>query len=272
MRLGGILHRLVEPRLLLRAALRRLPGVALDRRIRWDAIAYPPYAYGLYLAAGQARALGLKHLAALEFGVAGGRGLVALERLADEIGAHFGIDVAVYGFDSGEGMPPPQDYRDLPYLWQPGFFAMDRARLDAQLRRAMLVLGDVGETAGGFIETYAPPPIGFIAFDLDYYSSTASALRLLDAAPAAFLPRTLCYFDDCVGDDWELHSHHTGALLAIDEFNERRDDRKLARIHGLRAKRRIPALWNEQMYVLHCFDHLHYNTHVYPDKNWQRPL
>src|SRR4030095_1682615 len=102
------------------------------------------------------------------------------------------------------------------------------------LKHATLILGDVKETIQGFFGSYSPPPIGFIAFDMDYYSSTVSALQMLRTADVdRFLPRTLCYLDDIVGPDEACHSEYSGELLAISEFNSVTKDRKIAKIHGL---------------------------------------
>ncbi|MHC4129678.1 MAG: hypothetical protein ACYSUA_16250, partial [Planctomycetota bacterium] len=40
-------------------------------------------------------------ISALEFGVAGGNGLLALERAAMRLAEIFGVEIDVYGFDSG---------------------------------------------------------------------------------------------------------------------------------------------------------------------------
>ena len=100
-------------------------------------------------------------------------------------------------------MPAPVDYRDLPYLFQSGYYAMDIPKLRSRLKTARLLLGDVAETLQDFTEREKPPPIGFIAFDLDYYSSTVTALKIFEANHRYLLPRVACYFDDMVGDiDW----------------------------------------------------------------------
>ena len=110
-----------------RGLIRR--GGTFQERLRWDAFERPHYAYGVYQAALQARALGLQSFTAVELGVAGGAGLVALEGVAHEVHGETGIRVDVMGFDGGGGMPDPIDYRDLPWLWQPGQFMMDAAAL-----------------------------------------------------------------------------------------------------------------------------------------------
>ncbi len=78
-----------------------------------------------------------------------------------------------------------------------------------------------------------------------------------------------CYLDDIIGDDWEIMCEHLGELLAVQEFNEQHADRKIGQIHGLRFKRRIPAQWNDQMYVLHVFDHSQYCEYVHPRPEWE---
>ena len=93
-------------------------------------------------------------------------------------------------------------------------------------------LGPVEDTVRNFCELENPAPIGFIAFDLDYYSSTRSALSLLAAPHNYLLPRVLCYFDDTVGDIDMAINEYTGELLAIREFNDCREDIKLAPVRA----------------------------------------
>ncbi len=234
---------------------------------------FPQYAYGMLLAVRAAVALGHAKVYAVELGVAGGNGLVELERLAEELGTTYGVDVATAGFDLVAGMPPPLDYRDAPYSWQGGFFKMDEPALRARLRSAELVLGDIAETGRTFLDRL-DAPIGFVSFDLDYYSSTRSAFESLCRGESrCYLPRMLCYFDDTVGPHEELHSEFTGELLAIKEFNEQSSRRKFARIHGLHAKLHpLNDLWIDGMHVMHDFDHPDYNTYIFPQSDRQFPL
>jgi hypothetical protein len=203
--------------------------------------------------------LGYKRIAALEFGVAGGNGLVALEQHAEYVQRETGVEVAVYGFDTGQGMPQPQDMRDMPYLWQSGYFAMDQAKLKARLRFAKLELGRVEETVAQFFEKEDPPPIGFISFDLDYYSSTVAALKIFNGDHKRYLPRVVCYFDDLAGGILDAYNEFTGELLAIKEFNDAQPDIKISRVHGLSGHSKLlPAQWHEKIYVAHRFAHPDY--------------
>src|SRR6266550_531961 len=86
---------------------------------------FPQYAYGILQAATLARKLGLSAMTAAELGVAGGNGLLELERLSQTIGADTQVNIRGVGFDLGSGMPEPIDHRDMPYIWQRGFFRMD---------------------------------------------------------------------------------------------------------------------------------------------------
>ena len=260
----------VLPGRIIRQFVKLLP-FDLELKVRWDCIARPHYAFGLYHAAVQARALGVREISAIEFGVAGGKGLVNLEKVGEIVTRDTGVEIKVFGFDTAEGLPKAVDYRDLPYVWKQGYFKMDVAALKRQLRKAQLVLGDVAETVLSFRKDYTPPPIGFVAIDLDYYSSSTSALKIFDAVEAS-LPRVFCYLDDCIGTDWELHSEFAGELLAIAEFNERHPKTKIAKIHCLARKRPRPAYWNDVMFVCHFFDHPLYCKHVLPQKDWQLSL
>lgn len=234
---------------------------------------FPQYGYGVVQAAALAGRLGYMRISVLELGVAGGNGLVELERLSIVHSGPSGVDIDVAGFDLGSGMPDPVDYRDLPYIWQGGFFRMDKEALRNRLSKAVLYLGDVAETARTFIAC-KPAPIGFISFDLDYYSSTTKALEaLLRCDVGCYLPRVVCYFDDTVGPHHEMHSCFTGELLAISEFNTARQNRKLAKLNGMRYKV-LPhdGPWVEGIYVLHLFDHPLYNKYIFHAQDRQFPL
>jgi hypothetical protein len=247
------------------ATLDRKP--TFEDRLAHDQVRRMQYAYPVYHAAVQARRLGIERLTLIEFGVFTGHGLLDLEAIAAEVEPATGVGLDIVGFDSGQGMPEPLDYRDMPYVWQKGFFKIDVEAVGKQLERSELILGDVGETVHEFVKTDRPP-IGFMSFDLDYYSSTRKAMELLAYPSSHFLPRTFCYLDDIVGDDFELHCDYTGELLAIKEFNESQLKRKVCPIHKLRNKRIHPAGWNEHIYVFHIFDHPLYNSYVNTDKNW----
>ena len=159
---------------------------------------YPAYAWGVLHGSHLAKSIGVNRVSVVEFGVAGGNGLVALERIAAKIEALCGIGIDVYGFDTGAGLPKPVDYRDLPNLYAPGDFLMDRTALQARLAKARLILGPVKETLATFLRT-RPSPVAFVSVDLDFYSSTVEALKLFDADQTALLPRVHCYFDDILG-------------------------------------------------------------------------
>jgi len=252
--------------------------LSYDQRIALGAIERPHYGHCLLHAARQARTLGYDRISAMELGVSGGKGLLALERHAERTEAATGVKIDLYGFDLGSGMPMALDYRDLPYVWQPGFYRMDAEALRKRLKRAQLVIGPVQETLKTFFATYDPAPLAFVAFDMDYYSSTSQAWSLLLADPSRYLPRVACYFDDIVGDMDYGFNDFTGELLAIAEFNAAHRDRKLARPAGLRHSRhRVPMSWHEQIFLLHLFDHPAYcrltnTTHQQQPLTQARPL
>jgi hypothetical protein len=261
----------LEPRRIPRELLLRWPRASFESKLKWDALERPGYAYGTFHAARQAQGLGLGRISVIEMGVAGGRGLLALESHARAVQELLGIKIDVFGFDLGSGLPEPKDYRDMPYVWRSGYFAMDGDLLRGRLQTAEIVVGEVADTVPDFMARPDLHPIGFVAFDLDYYSSTVAALGLLSGGAPRLLPRVFCHFDDVVGDDLELHSEYTGELLAIAEFNASHSDRKLARINGLVYKRALAAEWNAKQYVLHYFSHPLYEKHI-GRPAWQVPI
>ena len=74
---------LKEPplRLLVKSLIALFPARASTRML-WDASPRPSYLAGVWLAAQQAHAQGIDEICAIEFGVAGGNGLVCLQREA----------------------------------------------------------------------------------------------------------------------------------------------------------------------------------------------
>ncbi|PIR43019.1 hypothetical protein COV24_05195 [candidate division WWE3 bacterium CG10_big_fil_rev_8_21_14_0_10_32_10] len=237
-----------------------------------DGVDRPYYAYGLYQAALQARGLGIKRISAYEFGVAAGHGLVIMEKLADQVATLTGVQIDVYGFDLEKGLPEPADYRDLPYIWQKGFYTMNSNVLRKKLKKSTkLVLGNVSKTIPKFIKKDIAP-IGFIAFDVDYYTSTRDAFNIFEASDAKMLPRIFCYFDDIIGTDEEIISEYVGELLAIKEFNKKHNHKKISKINGMFHKRVIKSAWVDMVYVMHNFKHKKYNTYIYPSSYRQNKL
>jgi len=265
----------LDPRAALIRMWRKAGWGSFELRLKYDAVERPHYAYGLHHAARLAGVLGLPAVAAIEFGVAGGNGLLSMGRLAREVSRITGVKIEVYGFDTGQGLPKGEDYRDLPYLWPEGSYAMDVAALQARIGdNTSLILGDVRETAARFVATHHPAPIGFIAFDMDLYSSTRDAFEMLRSPSEAMLPRVLCYFDDLAGGtDFALHCDAVGELAAIAEYNATAGaERCLAQVNGLQGRRAMRSRWAAQMYAHHIFGHSQYNTYVFPGTSRQLEL
>jgi hypothetical protein len=241
-----------------------------ETRVERSAIDRPHYGYCVLQAAKLAKKLGHKSVSVIEFGVAGGNGLVNLEMHAAEVSKLIGIEIQIFGFDTGQGLPPPDDYRDLPHVWQEGFFAMDTDKLRARLTRSQLVLGNIAKSLPVFVQDYNPAPIGAIFLDLDYYSSTKDAIKLFELNRKNVLPRAFIYFDDIIGDDVALFSEYTGPLLAINEFNASHDSQKICKTTHL-AKRPYPETWHHQIYIYHDFKSPDYCRFV-SDDDPQLPL
>src|SRR5437016_3093667 len=74
----------------------------------------PHFTWGAVQGLNLARALGLSRISFIEFGVAGGNGLVAFENIALKLQPIFNIEVDIHGFDAVDGMPQAMDHRDLP--------------------------------------------------------------------------------------------------------------------------------------------------------------
>jgi hypothetical protein len=231
----------------------------------------PNYGWGVLRAAHLANTLGLKEVSVIEFGVAGGNGLVALETIAEKVEKVFGVDIAVYGFDTGEGLPKPLDYRDMPFAYSSSTYRMDVPKLKSRLHRAELKLGLISETLPEFLSA-RPAPTGFISIDVDYYTSTVDALRLLDADTDLLLPRIHCYFDDIMGS---TAAEFLGERLAINEFNQNHPLRKLSPIYSLwhlAPQRYSRDLWTRMFYLAHLIDHPLYCANDGTNTRTEEPL
>lgn len=242
--------------------------IPLHKRYELGLVDRPHYAFGIRSAAYEARALGLEGITVVEFGVAGGNGLLAMEQHARHVERETNCKIRVVGFDSGAGLPPPQDYRDAPFLWAGGDFSMDQGKLQERIGTAELVLGDVRDTVAEFAHGVDPAqPVGFVSFDLDYWSSTVAAFNLFRGQVTTCLPRVWCYFDDIVAMIPDI-----GELLAIREFNEEYASRKIRHPYALRTNIPFRPVWANQMFQAHFFEHPLYTQLITQVKDRELPL
>jgi len=220
--------------------------------VRERGVRRPHYLWGALQGVNLAKVLGVPQVSFIEFGAAGGNGLVALENIAQTLQSTFGISIEIHGFDAVGGLPKAKDHRDLPHLWREGFYPMNREKLERRLKTTKLHLGLVEETVAEFLRS-KPTPIAFVAFDLCFYSATMKAFQIFDADQSRLLPRVHCFFRNILalslGD-------HNGERLAIAEFNARREMRKISKIYGLQHFLGLDiGRWVDQYYMAHIFDH-----------------
>ena len=225
-----------------------------------NAMKSPPthgaYFYGVLRSAYTAKAVQAPGFVAMEMGVATGRGLLALADIARIVGDRLGLKIHVVGFDSGEGLPLPNDVRDVPYGLSLGDYKMDVDRLRSQLAPTTeLILGDVAETVPQYMDRITMP-VGFVSNDLDFYTGTIASLRPFATADhTKVLPRIAMYFDDLFGYPYTTMN---GEWAAITEFNTLNPQRMIGKIEGLRWKIGSPydrQPWADLMYILESWDH-----------------
>lgn len=235
-----------------------------DTLYKHQMIIRPHYAYCMLNAAILAIRLGKTKISIIEFGVAGGNGLLAAEYIATKIEKHLGgaIEFEIYGFDTGEGLPEPESKEDLPYWFEAQQYKMDVEKLKSRLTRAKLVLGNVKDTSEDFFKNHNPAPIGAMFYDMDYHSSTRDCFKLFDEKDIDqfYLPRLYLYMDDVIGMDIEMYGEFNGQLLAIKEFNERSEGIKIHLNQNLVARDGFDA--KHQIYYAHLFNHKHYSSFV----------
>jgi|TARA_B100001093_G_scaffold47254_1_gene40148 hypothetical protein len=246
---------------LVRKIFKESKFISLENLIKLNALARPQYAYCAYYSALLAKKLSYDKISFIEFGVAKGNGLIYLENLAARIEKELNIKVEIYGFDTGEGLIKPEDYRDLPYFFEGGMYKMDINKLQQRTNRSKLIIGDVKNTVKNFFTDYKPAKIAAIFNDLDYYSSTINSFNFFKSDVENFLPRVFCYFDDVVGSAEEMYSEFSGELLAINEFNNLNENSKFSLNTNLQH---LDLNWKNQIYYLHHFKHSKYNVFIDP--------
>ena len=251
---------------LLRSVVRATDGIykySPQFKLAMQVVERPHYAWCMMRAAELGKALGHKRVSAIEFGVAGGNGLAFMCDYAKVVRDLTGVEVVCYGFDTGEGMPPPEGAADLPYWFQAQQYRMDVDALKARVPEGVIVLGNIRDSIGSFLDTHRPPPIGAIFNDTDYWSSTRESFRLFDQAadrPEHFLPRQFMYFDDIMGSHIEMYGPFNGQLSALEEYNASQQDVKIHRNQNLMSRNEYR--WRWQIYYAHLFQHPDYETYI----------
>ena len=244
----------------LRPIIRKLKVGSFEFSLSINALKRMQYAYICFHAAKLGKKLGYERISVIEYGVAGGQGLLILEEHILEIEKFFNIQIDIYGFDTGEGLPEPIDYRDLPYHWKKGFYSMNQENLRDKLKKSKLIIGNIEDTSLNFFNEHNPAPIGAVIHDFDFYSSTKTALKMMNNNERFFLPRVFSYFDDTIGNELELYNDYTGERLAINEFNKINNDIKICIPYHLRALK--PEVWHYQIWICHFFKNSKYNDFI----------
>ncbi len=206
-------------------------------------------------AADYAARLGIKELVAVEFGVAAGAGLMNLAEIGEMVTRETGVRWRIVGFDTGKGMPPPKDFRDHPELYQTGDFNMNEAALRARLPPSTeLVIGPIEETVPAFAARLSPSaPLAYVSLDVDYYSSSMAALKLLAGPPENYLPLSIVYLDDLEDD---MHNSRCGELAAVEDTVKLLAPRAIERHPFLRSYRLMKnARWVDHIFYYHVVDH-----------------
>jgi hypothetical protein len=260
------MQRLTEPFHLNLIALFVFVFGSFRKKVAYDLVIRPQHAFGLLNAADQAKLRGFSEVTVVEFGVSFVVFLFIFIVFQKKIKNTTGVTIHIYGFDTGEGMPEPIDYRDHPEYYNTGDFPMNKALLEEKIKgKATIIYGPIKEKIAEFISTISEKaPIGFIAIDVDYYSSTKDVLELFKAKARSFLPLTYVYMDDIF---MPHHNEKCGELLAVSEFNADQSLRQLS-YHRFFENQRIfkNANWVKQLYYFHVLDHP-YRSELKRDRN-----
>ena len=220
----------------------------------------PHYALGLYFAAVQAKSLGFKKIKVLEFGCHNFEGLIDLENHIADIRKFLNLEFEIYGFTLKSGLPNYSNGKfDRYYRWSPKEYPMNNLNNLKKLKTSKVIFGDIKNTLTKFLKRnkFEKSPIGFVIFDLDLYTSTKYALKVLRMRDNCYLPRLINYFDDN-----SFSSVDEGELRAISEFNKK-NIRKISIIHELAEQLSIYfKKWiflGKRFRVINFFKNKHFN-------------
>ena len=215
----------------------------------------PHYALGVFLSAYLAKELNIRKISILEFGCWKGEGLFDLEIFVNDIEKIIDVEIEIYGFEGGEGLPESNDYKDRLYQFSPGDMKTGDANYFNALQRAKTFFGEFKETVIEFGNS-DHAPIGCIFNDADYFSSTLDSFEVLKN-PKKLLPKTYLYFDDI-----NFSSSFTGELGAINQFNKL-NELKIEKIPELAEY--LSLHWKKwhilgkRFFLVHNFHHEKYN-------------
>lgn len=211
----------------------------------------------------EAKKLNYKEITILELGVAGGNGIISLEKYKKKIQKILDIKINIVGFDYGEGLPNSKNKYDLPFQWKMGQYKVDKNSLKKKIN-SKIFYGDIKDTIKDFANTN-PKNISCIMFDLDFYTSTKNFLDQILLIESFLTPRVFCYFDDVFSMNHWINEHN-GELLAIKEFNKKNSNLKLGLALDNVTDFKFPLAKN-QLFIMHNFIHEDYNKFIGIDTN-----
>ena len=112
----------------------------------------PHYALGLFLSASLASQLNYKKISIIEFGCWECEGLIDLEHYTNDIEKIFDIKIEIYGFEGGEGLPAPKNYKDRVYQFTEGEMKISNRSFVKNLKRSQVIYGDFKKTVPEFLK------------------------------------------------------------------------------------------------------------------------
>jgi hypothetical protein len=206
----------------------------------------------------EAKLLGYDEVSVIELGVAGGNGVIALEKYKLKIQKLLNIKINIYGFDTGEGLPKTNSIYDLPFYWKENNYKVNKNILKNKIN-SKIYYGDITNTIDKFI-IIPPKNIVSIFFDLDLYTSTKNFLDQIYKIEDFLCPRVYCYFDNIFcPENWI--SQFNGELLAINEFNQQNNNIKIGHSVDSLKDFRFPLAKN-LLFMMHVFNHKDYNKYI----------
>lgn len=216
----------------------------------------PHYALGMFLSAFLAKELKIKKISVLEFGCWKGEALFDMEIFANDIEKLLNVNIEIYGFEGGDGLPQSKDFKDRLYQFSPGEMKTGFDNYFNKLNKTKTFFGEFKNTVNQFTNTNHAP-IGCIFNDADYFSSTLESFEVLKDSKK-MMPKVYLYFDDL-----NFSSSFTGELGAINEFNKKNNTQiecipEFAEYLSLYWRKWL--FLAKRFYLVHNFNHKEYNS------------
>lgn len=209
--------------------------------IKKGSLPRPYYALGMLLAANQALNLGLNKISVLEISIDDYSGLQDLFQHKLDIESVMPITFEIIHLNAGsKNFNKCNNIRD-----RLDFFNLMKS---STIKKNIKKNSDIKIYKKNFVKDLdlikknLKNPLGFIIFDVNNFTLTNEAFKILNISPKKILPKPLLYFDH-----FYRSSEFEGEFYSIKKFNDKNKFRKISDI--LELPEQLSTSWNKWIYL-----------------------